>query len=514
MIRIDKQTRKLQVKLSGAVATNQLPIIVSYVDRAVSAANLPRDGNSSTVITLTSGATPVDICLAPSTTNNIDVREIDSIDINNIDTAAVTLTLQYVDNATTYSILTITMAVGDKLTYGDGEWQFLDKNGSVKTVFASSLYALLAGSSSQAFAASDLTVASINSGPIGVNQNIVMNGDMRIDQLNEGAAVTPTAGPTYFTDRFFIANGMVASKLTFQRVADAPAGLVYSLKITVAAQYAPAAGDVFALLQRIEGAKIASFSFGNSGALSITLFNWIKGSVAGNYSVALRNAAGNRSYLGTIAVTTSWSQVVVHIAGDASGTWPTDNTLGMLLSFDLGSGSTFQSTAGSWQAGNLLAVTGNTQFVNQVNGSTLNITGVGLVPGSVAPTYYPVVPYEVELARCQRYVEKSFPQGTAPAQNTGNTAASFCFPATVAGAAVTRSSSCSFKVTKNGIPTVTTYSPSAASAEAYDGTGSLVCTATAVNNPSETNFAINTTGNAGTAVGNRLNVHWLAVSQL
>jgi hypothetical protein len=356
-----------------------------------------------------------------------------------------------------------------------------------------------------------VSTTNINGGQI-AGQNIVMNGDMRIDQLNEGAAITPTAGGTYIVDRFSFAGAIVASKLTFQRVTDAPAGLAYSIKCTVAAQYSPGAAEQFIIRHAIEGNKTTQFSFGTATASQITVFLWVKGSVAGNYSISLRQGAA-RSYLGSIAVTTAWAKQSVTLTADTGGTWPTDNTVSMTLVIDLGSGSNFQSTAGSWQAGNFSGVTGNTQFVNQVNGSTLNITGVGIVPGPNAPTVYPVIPYEQELARCQRYVRKSFPQGTAPAQNAGLTGA-YVFTATKAGAVANLSPTFPLGLSMNGTPAMTYYNPSVANAFARDVTAGADCTATATNRSGDGSFSITATPTAAGAVGNELAFHWLAVSQL
>jgi hypothetical protein len=243
-------------------------------------------------------------------------------------------------------------------------------------------------------------VSTINSGYLYGNR--VINGAQEIDQLNNGAAVTPATSPAYLTDMFgsFLSQ---ASKLTFQQVADAPAGLKNSLKVTVAAQYAPAATDAFTLLTAIEGKDVIDFQMGTSGAATFTISNWIKGSVAGTYSVALKNAALNRSYVGVISVTTSWAPVKITVTGDLTGTWATDNTVGLYIQWDLGSGSNYNTTAGAWGAGDLRRTSGSVTFVNQVAGSTLNITGVDCRLGSVAPTVFERRANELQLA--QRYFQ-------------------------------------------------------------------------------------------------------------
>jgi len=241
---------------------------------------------------------------------------------------------------------------------------------------------------------------SINSGYLYGNR--VINGAQEIDQVNQGAAVTPTTDPFYLTDMFG-GSLSVASKLTYQQVVDAPAGLKNSLKVTVASQYSPVATDYFLLKTHIEGKDVIDFQLGTSGAATFTLSNWIKGSVPGTYAVTLRNGALNRSYVGTVAVTTSWAPVKITVTGDLTGTWATDNTTGLILSWDLGSGSNYQTVAGAWQAGNYLRTAGSVTFVNQIAGSTLNITGVDCRLGSVAPSYFERRANESQLVK--RYVQ-------------------------------------------------------------------------------------------------------------
>jgi len=228
-------------------------------------------------------------------------------------------------------------------------------------------------------------------------RNRIINGAMVIDQRNAGAAVTPATN-TYLVDRWQ-AVPSDASKLTYQQVADAPAGFKFSLKVTVASSATPTSYNI--LWQPIEGFNVIDLGFGAAGAQTITVSFWIKGSVAGNYSAFLGNNAG-RSYLVSVPVTTSWAYQTVSITGDTSGTWPTTNAAGMYLGFDMGSDASRYSTAGSWLSSNVYGVTGNLKFISQANGSTLNITGVQLEAGTAAsPFEYRL--YGTELALCQRY---------------------------------------------------------------------------------------------------------------
>lgn len=243
-------------------------------------------------------------------------------------------------------------------------------------------------------------VGSINGGQLAGLRNRIINGDMRIDQRNAGASVTPVA-TAYTLDRFQL-GASVASKLSIQQVADAPPGFKYSLKATVAAQYAPLAGDQFYITQKVEGHSLVDFQCGLAGAQVITISLWVKGSVAGTYACSFINGPGNRSYVGTITVTTAWAKQAVTLTCDTTGTWPTDSVLGAYLSIDFGSGTAFNAAAGMWAAGAFFRTTGCVTLVNQLAGSTLNITGMQVELGPVA-TPFEQRPIGMELALCQRY---------------------------------------------------------------------------------------------------------------
>lgn len=118
------------------------------------------------------------------------------------------------------------------------------------------------------------------------------------------------------------------------------------------------------------------------------------------------------------------------------------------------------------------------------------------------------------IALCQRYFEKSFNLATAPAQNAGTSTGEFSHTAATAGATIQRFALMSFKTPKRAAPTMVLFNPAVANAEARDETAAADCTATAAARITENSFSVNPTGAAGTAVGNRLGVHWTADSEL
>ena len=236
-------------------------------------------------------------------------------------------------------------------------------------------------------------------------RNRIINGAMVIDQRNAGASVTPANGD-YTLDRFWY-NSTQASKATIQQSSTAPVGFVNSLLVTSTSAYSIATGDVFGVVQRIEGNNIADLGFGTASASTITFSFWVRSSLTGAFGGSLYNSAGNRCYPFnyTINNANTWEQKTVTVAGDTTGTWLTNNGTGITLYFCLGTGSTYGGTANEWTGSTKLGVTGQTSLVG-TSGATFYITGVQLEKGNIA-TSFDVRPYGTELALCQRYFERN-----------------------------------------------------------------------------------------------------------
>jgi hypothetical protein len=236
-------------------------------------------------------------------------------------------------------------------------------------------------------------------------RNRIINGDMRIDQRNAGASVTPTVSD-YTLDRWHLIISQ-SSKFTTQQNAGSvtpPTGFSNYLGITSSSAYSVTSGDFFVIDQRIEGFNTSDLAWGTANAKTITISFWVRSSLTGTFGGAIRNSAQDRSYpfSYTISSANTWEQKFVTIAGDTSGTWVgSTNGVGLSVNFSFGTGTTYSGTAGAWSASNLVSVTGATSVVG-TNGATFYITGVQLEVGSVA-TPFERRPYGAELALCQRY---------------------------------------------------------------------------------------------------------------
>jgi hypothetical protein len=235
-------------------------------------------------------------------------------------------------------------------------------------------------------------------------RNRIINGDMRIDQRNAGAAVTATdAG--YQIDRYQTFTESADGVFTVQRVADAPAGFINSAKITVTtADASIGASQRYLFVQNIEGFNVADLGFGAAGASVVTVSFWAKASVTGSFGGTLSNAPFNRThpFNYTINSANTWEYKTITIAGDTSGTWSTDNSVGLRVMFGIGVGSNGSGPANAWAGAGYFQPTGSVNLISTLN-ATLNITGVQLEAGSVA-TPFERRPYGTELQLCQRYL--------------------------------------------------------------------------------------------------------------
>ena len=233
-------------------------------------------------------------------------------------------------------------------------------------------------------------------------KNRIINGDMVIDQRNDGASGTANS---YMVDRWFF-NGNLSTKGTWQQNAGSvtpPTGFTNYLGFTSNSAYTVASGDYFAFSQNIEGLNIADFAWGSANAVTVTLSFWVRSSLTGTFGGSIQNSATNRSYpfSYTISAANTWEKKSITIAGDTTGTWLTTNGTGLRLNLSFGVGSTSSGTAGSWQAGSIISATGATSVVG-TNGATFYITGVQLERNTTA-TPFEWLPYSTELALCQRY---------------------------------------------------------------------------------------------------------------
>lgn len=242
-------------------------------------------------------------------------------------------------------------------------------------------------------------------------KNRIINGNMTFDQRNAGASVTAstTSALIYTLDRWsYYADA--ASKFTVQQDAGAvtpPAGFTDYLGITSSSAYTVGSGEAFGMSHLIEGYNVADLGWGSVNAQTVTLSFWVRSSLTGTFGGSFRNSAANRSFIFSYTINTAntWEKKSITIAGDTTGTWLTTNGIGIRIWFNLGAGSTLESTANTWTGSNFLAPTSSVDLVG-TNGATWYVTGVMLEVGTQATTFTTAGgSYGAELALCQRYYQ-------------------------------------------------------------------------------------------------------------
>jgi hypothetical protein len=239
-------------------------------------------------------------------------------------------------------------------------------------------------------------------------KNRIINGAMVIDQRNAGASVTIGAAATTYTLDRFLAYADQASKFSVQQNAGSvtpPVGFTNYLGCTSLSAYSVGASEQFIIGQQIEGFNTADLGWGTANAKTVTLSFQVYSSLTGTFGGSIRNSAVNRVYpfSYSIPVANTWTTISITIAGDTSGTWVTNNGIGIRIVWSLGAGSSVSGTAGSWSANSYTSATGATSVVG-TNGATFYITGVQLEVGTQA-TSFEYRQYGTELQLCQRYYQ-------------------------------------------------------------------------------------------------------------
>ena len=243
--------------------------------------------------------------------------------------------------------------------------------------------------------------------PLSGFRNKIINGDMRINQ--RGAS---TGGFAYLVDRWIMYAG--SSLTSLNTSTDAPAGFTNSIYAECTTASGPA--SYHGIVQLIEGNNIADLGFGTAWAKPVVVSFWVKSTKTGVANFSFANNGNLRTYTTTytIDVANTWEKKIIYINGDTSGTWLTTNGMGLRLWWDLGSSTSYNTTANTWVGTDSIRTSSQTHNLTATLNARLYLTGVQLEVGS-QPTPFEQRPIGTELQLCQRYYEKSFPVATTPA---------------------------------------------------------------------------------------------------
>jgi len=360
MIRLDTVNRSLTLFLGGAQVTAPLQIIVSYSDQT-STTYL-----GSTQLANSNGTTVVTICSAPAASV---IRDIDMVTVLNTDSASQTVTIQLLDTATNYKIISVTLLVGDKLTYTHGSaWQVVNSAGDLKNILSSSGVDSFSGGST------GLTPATATTGAI------TLGGTLAVGNGGTGTASPALVAGTNVTITGTWPNQTINSSNT--------GGTVTS--VTGTAPVVSSGGTTPAI-------SMAAANTTTSGYLTSTDWNTFNGkgsgsvtSVAATVPAFLSVSGSPITGSGTLAISYSGTALPIANGGTALTTAP---TAGQLL---IGNGTGYSLstvTAGSGitvtnGSGSITIATTNTGLVSSVTGTSPVVSSGGTTPAiSLAASY-------------------------------------------------------------------------------------------------------------------------------
>jgi hypothetical protein len=246
------------------------------------------------------------------------------------------------------------------------------------------------------------------SAPQAIGDNRIINGDMRIDQRGVASGGGGTVAG-YTVDRWQFGSPSAGhgtwSRPFLSTAAYGVTGFPFALWFASSGAYTLAAGEYVVFQQQLEADATSDFMWGTAGAQPATLSFWAVATLTGTYTGAVRSSSGNRSYPFSFSlVAGAWAKVVINIPPDTTGSWQTNgNTVGLLLTFSMGSGATFAGPPNAWSNNNYLAATGGVSVV-ATNAAAFGVTGVKLEVGSVA-TPFNQQSLAKSMQDCRRYYQ-------------------------------------------------------------------------------------------------------------
>lgn len=251
-------------------------------------------------------------------------------------------------------------------------------------------------------------------------KNIIIGGDFTTNPFQRGPAFTPIpATPTYIADRFaFIWNHLTATPVAQSlQSGDVPtlaqAGFLVQNSLGIISNNIQTAfsDSQISIQYTVEGRDFTALA-----QKPMTLSFWHKHKKVGAYSVAFRNGGADRHYVTTYqqAVSETWEKTVINIpASPAAGAWSYGSGSGLIVNFALMSGSGyFAPVLNTWGTGNFFTASTQVNGFDAIN-NNFRFALIQLERGDFA-TEFECRSQIQELQMCQRYFEKSYPQGYNP----------------------------------------------------------------------------------------------------
>ena len=394
-------------------------------------------------------------------------------------------------------------------------------------VVTTTAYGLLAGGTTATGAFQNIGAGTVGQIPVSngaaalatfvsipINKNILIGGNFSTNPWQRGTIFTAAVNNTYQADRWALQHSTATGVMTVQKTADSPttaqAGMYvqHCLDLAVTTTTTISAGSFCFLAQRIEG-----FVWAQYAGRPITISFWVKATVTGIYCVTV---SADQNYVAeyTINTTNTWEYKTITISAISANPAVAGyvNTIACSIIFGIAVGSTFQTTAGSWQTGNFFGTS------NQVNGlsttpGSFKLSLVRMESGLIA------TPFELDteqqvLAACQRYYCKTFQQGVKPAQASATYVGAPTYRVHVSSSGYNDGPVWFYPETMRASPTVTSYNPITSATTWYN---SSISAASGVFGPgtiSDNNVFIQDSQLVGDLSGNVLSIHCTADAEL
>lgn len=252
-------------------------------------------------------------------------------------------------------------------------------------------------------------------------RNLIINGDMQIAQRGTSVSGLGNGDSGYHTvDRWlFTEGGASTAEFTQSQDTDVPTGQGFAKSLKMACTTADtslAVDDAMYINHKFEGQNLQHLKYGTSSAEKITISFWVKSNKTGTYTLSFYNndnaRANGKTY--TINTADTWEKKTITFDGDTVDGFDNDNLYSFNIYFVLFAGTDWTSgtfTNGTWED----YVKANFFSSSQVNladstSNYINITGVQLEVGEGASDFE-FLPYDVQLARCERYYQKNRTSG-------------------------------------------------------------------------------------------------------
>lgn len=226
--------------------------------------------------------------------------------------------------------------------------------------------------------------------------NLILNPRFNIAQAGTSFAAAATGA--YDLDGWLMQKVSTAVQTIAQDSASVPTGSNYARKVTfTTADAAVAAGDFIGQETRIEGYD-AHALLNNS----FTLGFWVRSSVTGIHCVSFYN--GTSSYIKeyTIDTANTWEYKSVTVISGTPVLASQTNAAGLNIRFGNMCGTTFQTTAGTWQTGDYRGTSSQVNDAATIS-NTFHLADVSLQLGTVVASKN--YNHDEALSKCLRYYQ-------------------------------------------------------------------------------------------------------------